>query len=57
VNYIASEFGRQKFSESFREGAEVFRDVCIWLMVAITIYSGFGYVQKAVGSYRATTSV
>jgi phosphatidylglycerophosphate synthase len=56
VNYIASETGRQTFTESFREAAEVFRDVCIWTMVAITVYSGLTYVQRAVSMYRASVT-
>jgi CDP-diacylglycerol--glycerol-3-phosphate 3-phosphatidyltransferase len=30
----------------------VFRDVCIWLTVLITVYSGLAYIQKAISLYR-----
>jgi CDP-diacylglycerol--glycerol-3-phosphate 3-phosphatidyltransferase len=33
--------------------ATIFRDVCIWLTIAITVLSGLLYVQRAVAMYRA----
>lgn len=33
-------------------GVRIFRDVCIWLTVIITVYSGLSYVQKAIKLYR-----
>jgi CDP-diacylglycerol--glycerol-3-phosphate 3-phosphatidyltransferase len=47
VNYYKwlSEHGYQK-------GAEVFRDVCIWATVAITVISGILYIQRAIAMFR-----
>ena len=47
VNYYKwlSENGYQK-------GAEVFRDVCIWATVAITVISGILYIQRAISMFR-----
>ena len=36
--------------------ARVFRDVCIWATIAITVVSGLLYVQRATALYRAGTS-
>jgi len=33
--------------------ARVFRDVCIWVTIGITIYSGVSYVRRAVAMFRA----
>ena len=36
------------------EGAATwFRDLCIWVTIAITIYSGLDYVRRAVAMFRA----
>ena len=32
--------------------AENFRDFCIWATVAITVFSGLLYIQRAIGLYR-----
>jgi len=32
--------------------ATIFRDACIWMTLAITVVSGFMYVQKAVALFR-----
>ena len=56
VNYFKwlSENGYQWY-------AAVFRDVCIWATVAITVISGVLYIQRAIAMYReherATTGV
>jgi CDP-diacylglycerol--glycerol-3-phosphate 3-phosphatidyltransferase len=56
VNYIAGDFGKSHLSESFRWAAAVVRDVCIWTMVAITVYSGLVYVQRAVSMFRKSAA-
>ena len=33
--------------------ARAFRDVCIWLTIAVTLYSGLAYVRRGVGLYRS----
>jgi CDP-diacylglycerol---glycerol-3-phosphate 3-phosphatidyltransferase len=33
--------------------ARIFRDLCIWATIAITIFSGLLYVRRAVAMYRA----
>jgi CDP-diacylglycerol--glycerol-3-phosphate 3-phosphatidyltransferase len=47
VNYYKwlAEQGYQKY-------AEVFRDICIWATVAITVISGLLYIQRAIAMYR-----
>jgi CDP-diacylglycerol--glycerol-3-phosphate 3-phosphatidyltransferase len=34
--------------------ASVFRDVCIWLTIAVTVISGLLYIQRAVAMYRSS---
>jgi CDP-diacylglycerol--glycerol-3-phosphate 3-phosphatidyltransferase len=36
--------------------ATIFRDICIWLTVGITVLSGLLYVQRAVSMFRASKS-
>ena len=38
---------------SLADAARVFRDVCIWATIAITVWSGLLYVQRIRGSYLA----
>ena len=33
--------------------ARIFRDIAIWTTIAITVYSGLVYIQKAISLYRA----
>lgn len=49
VNYIAHSV---HLSEQVKSAAVLFRDVCIWATVAITVWSGLTYVGKAVSMYR-----
>ena len=51
VNY------RQRLSDiGYLDRATVLRDVCIWLTVAITVWSGLLYIRRATDLYRAGTS-
>ena len=49
VNYVERSTA---LSESAKFAALVFRDVCIWATVLVTVYSGLVYVQRAVAMYR-----
>ena len=42
---------RNRRTVALRNGAELFRDICIWATVAITVYSGLTYIQRAVSMY------
>jgi phosphatidylglycerophosphate synthase len=46
VNYVA------KMSPEFERAARIFRDVCIWATVVVTILSGLLYMQRATDLYR-----
>ena len=46
VNY------RRRFTVEGEHQFRVFRDLCIWATLAITIYSGLAYIQTAVALYR-----
>ena len=50
VNYL--DRADQKGYAVLKTVGVVFRDVCIWATVAITVVSGLLYVQRAVGMYR-----
>jgi CDP-diacylglycerol--glycerol-3-phosphate 3-phosphatidyltransferase len=47
VNYV------EKMSPDFEHAARIFRDVCIWATVVVTILSGLLYMQRATDLYRA----
>jgi len=49
VNY------RIRFPHGVEEGFRIFRDVCIWITLGITLLSGFLYVQRAIALYRGKT--
>lgn len=49
INHVAHS---TTLSAEFKSAAVVFRDVCIWATVAITVWSGLTYVSKAVAMYR-----
>jgi len=38
---------------AYYRAATWFRDVCIWVTIAITVYSGLAYVRRAVAMFRA----
>lgn len=46
VNYFAREF-----RHGYEPGMRVFRDVCVWLTVVVTVLSGLAYVRRAVSVY------
>jgi CDP-diacylglycerol--glycerol-3-phosphate 3-phosphatidyltransferase len=46
VNYF-------QFSANWQVPAQWFRDICIWLTVAFTLYSGIAYVRKGVALYQS----
>jgi CDP-diacylglycerol--glycerol-3-phosphate 3-phosphatidyltransferase len=48
VNYL----GWLRDHRSLLYWATIFRDVCIWLTVGITVLSGLLYVQRAIGMFR-----
>jgi len=39
--------------QQWKPWAEAFRNLCIWLTIAVTVISGLIYVQRAVAMYRA----
>jgi hypothetical protein len=41
---------------SLEVAARVFRDVCIWATIAITVWSGLLYVQRIRGAYGTGTA-
>lgn len=46
VNYFAPHLGT-----GYEPQMRVFRDVCVWLTVAVTVLSGLAYVRRAVSVY------
>ena len=54
VNYLDQ--ADQKGYALLKTVGVVFRDVCIWATIAITVVSGLLYVQRATALYRAGTS-
>lgn len=46
VNYFAPHIGRGS-----EPGFKVFRDVCVWATVVITVLSGLAYVRRAISVY------
>jgi hypothetical protein len=49
VNY----FYRFEKGSSAEHYARVFRDVCIWVTILVTVWSGLLYVQRARAIYNA----
>ncbi len=49
VNY----FDRFERGTSLEHAARRFRDVCIWVTIAVTVWSGLLYIQKAKTIYRS----
>jgi CDP-diacylglycerol---glycerol-3-phosphate 3-phosphatidyltransferase len=47
VNYFA------KLGGNVERAAQIFRDVCIWATIAITVWSGLLYVQRMKHAYNA----
>ena len=56
---VAYVYGLGLVSPGWRGGylhwATLFRDVMIWLTLAITLWSGWGYLRRSVGLMRVTT--
>ncbi len=52
VNY----FDRFARGTTIAEAARVFRDVCSWATIAVTVWSGLLYVQRVRGAYGAGTA-
>jgi CDP-diacylglycerol--glycerol-3-phosphate 3-phosphatidyltransferase len=48
VNYL-----RWLTEEHWERPARIFRDICIWATIVITVVSGLLYVQRAIAMYRA----
>ncbi len=46
VNYFESRH------DAAQHYAQIIRDVCIWLTIAITLLSGVSYVRRGVGLYQ-----
>jgi CDP-diacylglycerol--glycerol-3-phosphate 3-phosphatidyltransferase len=47
VNYFSPQVG-----QGSEPAIRIFRDVCVWATVLITVFSGLAYVQRAVSMYR-----
>jgi CDP-diacylglycerol--glycerol-3-phosphate 3-phosphatidyltransferase len=42
----------ERRSDDIERYARIFRDGCIWLTIAITLYSGLGYVRRGISLYQ-----
>ena len=49
VNYFER---RPDVDDAVRKYAQYFRDICIWLTIAVTLISGLSYVQRGIHLYQ-----